>query len=244
MSTQLLFYKEAIPVSKEQHASLSIDTTQDYSFASGVNSVPLTATEFPFAARDYVIVFAGQETPMPAAILGVQQDKNIFVSSEGKWEGRYIPAFVRRYPFVFSSNEDSSTFTLCVDKGFKGLNEEDRGEKLFSDAGENTPYLDKMLNFLQEYQLQFQRTQAFCKQLKELDLLETMQAHISMPTGNQQSLTGFQVINRDRLKALDGNKLAELAKSDALELAYLHLQSMNNFSVMVEQAGTGSTRSN
>ena len=244
MSTQLLFYKEAVPVSKDQHASFSIDTTQDYSFASQVNSVPLTATEFPFASRDYVIVFAGQEIPMPAAILGVQQDRNVFVSDDGHWEGRYIPAFVRRYPFIFSSTENEPTFTLCVDKGFTGLNEDGRGEKLFDEAGEKTAYLDKMLNFLQEYQLQFQRTQAFCKQLKELDLLETMQAHISMPTGSQQSLTGFQVISRERLKALDSEKLAELAKSDALELAYLQLQSMNNFSVMVDQAGTGSNRSN
>lgn len=244
MSTQLLFYKEAIPVSKEQHADFSIDTTQDYSFAGQVNSVPLTATEFPFAARDYVIVFAGQETPMPAAILGVQQDKNLFVSEGGHWEGRYIPAFVRRYPFVFSSDEQSTTFTLCVDKEFEGLNQDGRGEKLFDEKGEKTAYLDKMLKFLQEYQLQFQRTQAFCAKLKEFDLLETMQAHISMPTGSQQSLTGFQVINRDRLKALEGDKLAELAKTDALELAYLHLQSLNNFSVMVERAGTGSTRNN
>ena len=244
MSTQLLFYKEAVPVSKQQHAAFSIDTTQDYSFASGVNSVPLTATEFPFAARDYVIVFAGQETPMPVSILGVQQDKNVFVTDDGHWQGRYIPAFVRRYPFVFSSSEDGSTFTLCVDKEFKGLNEEGRGEKLFDEAGEKTSYLERMLNFLQDYQLQFQRTQAFCKQLKELDLLETMQAQISMPSGNQQSLTGFQVINRDRLKALDGEKLAELAKTDALELAYLQIQSMNNFSVMVEQTGAGSSQTN
>lgn len=244
MSTQLLFYKQAIPVSKEQHSNFSIDTKQDYSFASGVNSVPLTATEFPYAARDYVIVFAGTETPMPAAILGVQQDKNVFVSDDGHWDGRYIPAFVRRYPFVFSSNEENTTFTLCIDKEFQGLNEDDRGEKLFDEAGENTGYLDKMLNFLSEYQLQFQRTQTFCEKLKELDLLESMQAHISLPTGSQQSLTGFQVINRERLKALDGDKLAELAKTDALELAYLHLQSLNNFSAMVEQSGAGSTSSN
>jgi hypothetical protein len=244
MTTQLLFYKEAVPVSKEQHAAFSIDTTQDYSFAGAVNSVPLTATEFPFAARDYVIVFAGAETPMPVAILGVQQDRNLFVADNGQWLGRYIPAFVRRYPFVFSSSEDGATFTLCVDKEFKGLNEEGRGEKLFDEEGEKTSYLDKMLNFLQEYQLQFQRTQAFCQKLKELDLLETMQAHITMPSGSQQSLSGFQVINRDRLKALDGEKLAELASTDALELAYLHLQSMNNFSVMVDQAAAGSSGSN
>ena len=37
MPTQLLFYKQAIPVSKELHGSLSIDTKQDYSFASQVN---------------------------------------------------------------------------------------------------------------------------------------------------------------------------------------------------------------
>lgn len=244
MSTQLLFYKEAIPVSKDQHADLSIDTTQDYSFASRVNSVPLTATEFPFAARDYVIVFAGQDKPMPAAILGLQQDRNLFISDGGNWEGRYIPAFVRRYPFVFSSDEESSRFTLCVDKEFQGLNQEGGGEKLFDEQGEKTTYLEKMLTFLQEYQVQFERTRAFCEKLKELDLLESMQAQITMPTGSQQSLTGFQVISRERLKSLDGDQLADLAKSDALELAYLQLQSLNNFSVMVERAGTGSKGSN
>jgi hypothetical protein len=241
MSAQLLFYKEAVPVSTQQHAAFSVDTAQDYSFASSVSSVPLTATEFPIAARDYVIVFAGQETLMPAAILGAEPNRNVFVAHDGHWEGRYIPAFVRRYPFVFSSNSEKSSFTLCIDKEFKGLNEDGRGEKLFDDEGEKTAYLDKTLDFLQEYQIQFQRTQIFCEKLKEFDLLESMQAHLSMPTGTQQSLTGFQVISRDRLKALEGDKLLELARTDELELAYLHLQSLNNFSVMLEQANAASS---
>jgi len=242
ISTQLLFYKDVIAVSKERHATSSIDTTQDYSFASEINSVPLTATEFPFAARDHVIVFGGTETPMPVVILGIQSGRNAFVAENGHWEGRYIPAFVRRYPFVFSADEQGSKFTLCVDKAFKGLNEDGRGEKLFDEQGENTSYLDKMLNFLQEYQLQFQNTQVFCQKLNELDLLESMQAHFSMPTGSQHSLTGFRVINRERLRALDGETLVDLAKTDVLELAYLHLQSLNNFSVIVERASAGSTR--
>ena len=92
--------------------------------------------------------------------------------------------------------------------------------------------------------MQFQRTQTFCETLKSLDLLESMQAQVTLPGGNQQSLTGFQVINRERLKALDGDKLAELAKTDALELAYLHLQSLNNFAVMVGRASPDSSGSN
>ena len=77
-----------------------------------------------------------------------------------------------------------------------------------------------------------------------VDLLESMQAQISLPSGSQQSLTGFQVISRDRLKALDADQLAELAKTDALELAYLHLQSMNNFAAIGERAGAGNTKTN
>ena len=46
MSTQFLFYREAVPVSSEQHAILSIDTTRNNSFADGVNSMPLAAAEF------------------------------------------------------------------------------------------------------------------------------------------------------------------------------------------------------
>ena len=236
MSTQLLFYQDAVPVSKEEHANCSIDTTHDFSFARGVNSVPLTATEFPFAARDYPIVFAGKDVPMPAVIVGVDPGQNLFVTDDGHWSDCYIPAFVRRYPFVLSSDPDNTSFTLYIDKACESLNEVGRGERLFDDDGANTAYLDKMLGFLQEYQKQFRRTRAFCKKLVELDLLESMRAQVSVPGGDQQSLTGFEVINREKLKALPGDTLAELARTDVLELAYLHRQSLNNFAVMAQRA--------
>jgi hypothetical protein len=80
------------------------------------------------------------------------------------------------------------------------------------------------------------RTQVFCRKLKELDLLEPMQAQIAMGSAQPISLTGFLAVTRDKLKAVDGDKLAELAKTDELELIYTHLQSMRNFSPMAEAA--------
>ena len=91
-----------------------------------------------------------------------------------------------------------------------------------------------MLKFLGEYQAEFQRTQAFCRRLKQLDLLEPMQAQVTTETG-RLSLSGFMAVSRDRLKALSGDTLAELAASDELELIYLHLQSMRNFNAMRER---------
>jgi SapC len=45
-------------------------------------------------------------------------------------------------------------------------------------------------------------------------------------------LGGFQAVNREKLKALPGDTLAELAATDELELIYLHLQSMRNFDAL------------
>ena len=82
---------------------------------------------------------------------------------------------------------------------------------------------------------QFNRTRAFCRKVKELGLLEPMQAQIAMGTGERLSLGGFWAVNRAKLKALPGDKLAELAKTDELELLYVHVQSMRNFNGLRER---------
>src|SRR5262249_47003440 len=66
--------------------------------------------------------------------------------------------------------------------------------------------------------------------VRELDLLESMQAQVETKSGEKWSLAGFMAVNRAKLKAIPADKLAELVKTDELELLYLHLQSMRNFS--------------
>ena len=231
MATQLLIYETAVPVSAARHRDASVEVGADYAFARNVNSVPLMAVEFPHAAPEYAIVFAGvNDEVMPAVILGMRGNENLYLA-HGKWSAKYIPAFVRRYPFVFSTADDDKTFMLCVDEAFPGFNREGRGQRLF-DGGKPTPYVNNVLKFLQEYQAQFMRTRAFCKKVRELELLEPMQAQISMGSGERLSLGGFWAVNRAKVKALPGDKLAELAKPDELELLYLHLQSMRNFDAL------------
>ena len=58
MTTQLLIYETAVPVSSGRHAKCSVETNNQYAFARQVNSVPLMAVEFPEASTEYAIVFA------------------------------------------------------------------------------------------------------------------------------------------------------------------------------------------
>jgi hypothetical protein len=79
------------------------------------------------------------------------------------------------------------------------------------------------------------RTQAYCKKLNDLGLLESMRADFELADGRKISLGGFMVVNRERLKALPAETLAELLKTDELELTFIHLSSMDNFAGVVER---------
>ena len=230
MTMQQLIYENVVPVTNARHARSSVEVGADYLFTRNLNSVPLMAVEIPQAAAEFAIVFAGSaEAVMPAVILGARSDENLYLSKNGEWQAKYIPAFVRRYPFIFSSSEDGRTFMLCIDEGFSGFNNEGRGQRIFADDAKATPYVEGVLKFLQEYRTQFLRTQAFCKKLVELKLLETMQAQFTLDSGEKNSLSGFMVADRAKLNALPGEVLEELARTGQLELLYLHLHSMRNF---------------
>ena len=238
MASQMLIYESAVPVSSARHGRWSVEVGGDYGFSKNVNSVPLMAIEIQKAAAEYAVVFSGAgEAMTPAVILGMRGNENLYLTMRGEWQAKYIPAFVRRYPFVFSRSADGSTFVLCIDESFRGCNQHGRGERLFTDESKPTPYVDGVLKFLEQYQIEFRRTQSFCEKLRELGLLEPMRAEGNLGSGERLSLTGFMAVNRARLKALPAEALSDLVNNDALELLYLHLHSMRNFSEMMNRLG-------
>lgn len=233
MTKQLMIYERAVPVSSEAHREWSVLAGRDFSFASEINSVPLLAAEFAAAASEHTIVFAGEgDAIFPSVILGQRDGQNAHIAEDGKWLSGYIPAFLRRYPFVFAATEANSSFTLCIDEEFEGFNKDGKGERLFDSSGERSEYLGRMLKFTSDYQAQFNRTQLFAKRLADLDLLEPAQAQFRDADGKQSSLTGFKTIKRDALRQIPAETLAEMAKTDELELCYLHLHSLNNLPTM------------
>lgn len=236
MAKQLLIYENAMPVSKTKHRNLSVKVDNTFAFAKEINAAPITAVEFPVASREFTIVFTGKdETLSPAVILGVRTGENLFVNGGNGFKAKYVPAFLRRYPFVFSSSDKGENLTLCIDESFAGCNQDGQGERIFDSEGKQTLYLKNVLGFMREYQNQHARTKLFCKKLEELDLLETMQARLDPADGKRARLTGFRAVSRKKLKALSAKQVEGLLKTDELELIYLHLQSMRNFEVLLER---------
>jgi len=233
--THMLIYNKPTPVSASRHREVSIER-KDFQFAAGINSVPLTTAEFSHAAFEYPIVFSGDESdPLPVAILGLESGRNYFVESDGSWSADYIPAFVRRYPFVLLENGDQMVF--CLDEDWPGCNREGRGQRLFDETGQRTRYLNEMVHFLEQSRAQFADDKLFRRRLVELNLLVPMKAEYSFPDGNSKSLVGFQMVNREKLKNLPPETLTGMFRSDFLEAIYLHLHSVRNLQHLVDRAG-------
>lgn len=235
MTKQLMIYETVTPISSQTHADWSVEVGSNFSFARGLNSVPLLVAEFSAAAVEQTIVFSGdRKTIMPSVILGMKANANGHVNDDGTWKGGYIPAFLRRYPFVFAASETNEKLTLCMDDAFEGMNTKGKGEPFFSAQGEPSPFLQQQLKFNQGYQEQSKRTQAFAKALFKLDILEPSKIDFQF-AGKKSSLGGFLTINREKFKALPAKKLKEMMKADQLELCYQHLQSLNNLAPMAKR---------
>lgn len=233
-----LFYKKVVPLNKEVHGELYIEGIEGYAHTKETNSIYIAAIEFLQASREYPIVFAkgADDKIFPVALLGLEKNKNLFVDKEGNWQAEYIPAYVRRYPFILATtDENQGNFTVCVDESFPGFNTAKEGKPLFDDKGEQLEVLKQAVDFLKDYQIHVQLTTLFCENLSKLDILEPMQANVERASGEKYSLGGFMGVNRQKLKDLKPAKLAELLKSDQMELIFAHLASLSNLNALMKR---------
>ena len=236
MAGQALFYEQATALSADRHGDWCVETGVDFAYSRNTNSVPLMAVEFERAVAHYPIVFVagGTDEILPVAVLGLDERHNHFIDANGRWQADYIPAFVRRYPFIFAADSKQQRFTLCIDESFGGCNQEGRGERLFGADAKPTPFLSRMLGFLGEYQTQHQRTLEFTRTLQQHGLLEEMRADVNTGAGTRASVAGFLAVKRETLLPLDDGVLAGMVRNDYIALIYQHWNSLARFSALAQ----------
>ena len=242
MSKQLIIYDNIQPLS-EKHAKWSVGV-DNHEFISHLNSSPLLATEIAFAAIEFPVIFsatANEGEYMPLAVMGLKDGQNLLLNDKNVLSTRYVPAFVRRYPFVLGGNKDSEMMALCIDEDSKCFSQDgSKGSRLFQDDGSHSEFLTDVVEFLKDYQFRAEMTRTFTKRLHELDLLEPLSANISFKDKEDASINlgGFFVVKREKLKAISDADALDLFKKDGLELIYAHIQSLSNFNRLIDIMST------
>lgn len=226
-----LFYRTPIPLNSETHRKLKIKPSDEgLKFSGKTNSVLLAGVEFAEACKHFPIVFAkvAEQRVLPVALLGIRDEENLFVDAGGQWKSDYVPAYIRRYPFVLANADASGQLTVCFDEAYPGFGA-DEGIPLFHEKGEPTDYLKGVLGFLQDYQAQLGRTDTFLKALRDCDLLVDAAANVELPGGERISIAGLMMVDERKLQALPEAQVLKLFRSGDLAWIHCHLVSISNF---------------
>ncbi|PWK28773.1 SapC family protein [Pseudomonas sp. OV226] len=241
MSNLMLLYKNVQVLSRETHKGLRLKEVNDCSFAANTHWMPVAGAEFYAAARNYPVVFVSElvgdaEQITPIILVGLEAGRNDFVDSAKQWApGVYVPAFVRRYPFVLGSNPGvEGGFTVLFDEAFSGLNNLD-GRPLFNEDGTNAVLLDEVLGFMNGFNEEMERTRMLVAQLQALNLLEKRSAQIRAADGAAFEVQDFLVINEEKLSALTGEQLADMNQRGFLGLIFAHLMSLANLPQLLDR---------
>lgn len=228
-----LFYWRPVPLTAATHGWMKIRPENHYGFSARTNAVPLTMPEFVLAARHYPIIFVGPNL-IPTVALGFRSDENLLVNDAGAWErGQYVPAYVRRYPFILLGRPTDQRLQLGIDDaagtGMQGARPLFEGEK-------ETDVVRNALGMSEQFHQAFGATQELSAAIKASGLVEERPLEFRGADGKPINMGSFNAVNEQKFRDLDDTTANLWRKNGFLHAIYFHLQSLNNWEALLDRA--------
>src|SRR5438477_4333044 len=230
-------YREIVPFLKTQKVRL-LAPGEVPEFARRGNAIPISHTEFQFAAREYPIVFtSGDEGKSfaPVAVLGIAAGENLFVVNAAWARGVYVPAYARRYPFcvakVTLNQVEQKDRLICIEKAFI----DEQGEPLFDAQSQPSAKWSEIERLLAEYEADLERSREMAAILGDYGLLEPFTMQATFEKGTPMHLTGMQRVSEKNLENLNAAQLKNLMRKGYMARIYLHLLSLANFGRLLDR---------
>lgn len=230
-----MFYQKPVALNPNIHGDLTVGPSPSgYRFAAEAQSILLATSEFFDAGRQFPIIFTKSEDEriFPLALMGLEQKENLFVGDDGQWQGLYVPAYIRRYPFI-TTDEIDGRMVVFVDEAYDGFNQ--KGGALLFEEGQPSAKLKEIQSFLQRYYVQLKQTEQFASSLAEAGLLTPIDAQASLNDGRKYALRGMQAVDEAKLTQMSDVEIVKLFRTGGLGLIHAHLLSLRNLAVLVDR---------
>lgn len=227
--SSLMFYKNPIALDKNKHKTHKLKKQGGYDFANETNSIPVAGFEFFEASRSFPIFFVKNKNDeyVPIAILSFRPNGHDLGDS---WEGVYVPAYVRRYPFVLSNDG-----LVLFDSEAPHIQEEE-GEALFNDDGEPSEFTNDVLKFLESVDRGYRATEAYVKALSEKELLKRFDGKVNFSDGELNLGEVYTVDEQKLHESLSETEVNEWFKKGWLAWTHAHLHSIGSVNEVLKRA--------
>lgn len=230
-------YNELTILNSADHGDWRVRPADGGKVLIGRHSIPLNVEEFGVAQRFFPIVFVGTDD-IPVALMGLSEGVNLFFDDDEKGAGGiYLPAYVRRYPFLLAKSEATGQRSiLCADSSSGIVGDFEDGEPLFDFKGQPTAAALNAVDFCKKFDQAWHRTQGFLDKLNELDLLTDGRLSIRLPDNDTPLLyQGFKIVGVEKLHALSDRTIGDLVRNGMFSAIIAHLLSLHLLSEVFDR---------
>lgn len=230
-------YEQLTPVSKTRFAGKRLKPITSLKFAETQHLVRIVVPEFPRVSQDCGVVFLKdpQGQTIPFALAGVQQGKSLMVDQGGRWRAPYVPAIVRRYPFILINTGSETQLAVAIDENC-GLISDNEGDRLFDDGGNPTGPLKNVMDLLGQLQVADRDTIEYCAALVKHDMLRPMRYDGAARSGRRFNIGGMMAVDEQRFNALPDDVYLDWRRRGWIAATYAHLMSLARIPRLVELA--------
>lgn len=224
------------PLNKNVHGKTKLKAQKNFKQVESQHLVPLVVHEFSRASAEFPVVFVKNSdngTFQPVALFGLKPGENLFTAGE-YWGGTYVPAAVTHFPLALvPESQDSDNYMVIIATDNEVVNEEE-GQALFEENGDETEYLAKRKEAMASYLEHSHITRMFTKELADKDLLVQQNLEIDL-NGEKIAINGLYLVNEKKLNELSDEEYLELRKRGFLGPIFAHLNSMHQVHRLVQK---------
>ena len=214
-----------LALSKTDHLEKYWKPREGFAFAKEMQVVPIAISELSKLLPHYCIAFVKDEDVYQAVVLlGLGEQKNVYLNNENKWLATYVPENLKPHPFILG-NTDHSERVICISDSHLC----DEGEfRLFEPSGDLTKETSEMLELLNQRDLNNEGNRIACKLLDDAGLIVDWELTVkTSDTADGFKIQGLFKLDEQKLNQLKPTVFAKLRDSGALLLAYAHLFSLS-----------------
>jgi hypothetical protein len=230
--------KDFQPLNFEQHKTLGYSEKYGPEYGHQVGAVIILPNEFAKAQREYPILFRkNSETGrfFPVALLGLEENENLFLNENSIWSTRYIPLVMRQGPFMIGVQQQDAEQRLAV---YVDMNDSrvqhNTTSALFDADGASSNTLNEVRDILFARHQGAEQLAPMIDAFLKHDLLERVIIEIELANGANFKFDAGYTVHIEKLIALENDAVVELHKSGFLSLAYNVADSVNNIQALID----------
>ena len=220
-----------VPLSKSNHSDLKILPVNLKNF-SELPLIPVYFHEINQLACEYPLCFTLNDETVDFRLISTvsREQGSALIRQDGSWVGRYVPSYLRHYPF-FAFSDKAEKSSIFVEDESPRLSLTD-GVPLFNNS-EPTEILDQIVEDLRNILGFAKKTQIILEALKKFNLITPWEPKIMTSSDQEIIISGIYRIDENALNELSSDAWNELREMNAFPMIYGQLFSTHNLTKLI-----------